>query len=215
MKQWSFPLVSRTAPLISLDGELIRYGHAEFLGGLDYRLHQLVRGVGGTDLKIMDHPAESGFVLLDPSSLVAVDPNFLTPGTSLTIEALGLADLQPVSQDMVVEANALRPLSPAHGKASLSESGDIALSWIRCDRIDLGWLADVDMPMSEGMLQFQIKLMANDLELQSWTVGAEHLIISASELAGLPVSALPLLRFEIRQVGRHALSRPLNINTAP
>jgi hypothetical protein len=204
--------VSRSAPVISINGEIIRYGRAEFLGGADFRLHGLVRGLGGTDDKITEHPASSSMLLLDRSAMTAVDPAFASSSNMLTVEATGLADITPVSGVLSIEANAVRPLSPVRGSAVRQSSGEVVLKWVRRNRIDPGWIDEVEMLMSEDQLQFEIAIFADGLKLRSWTAFEEQFMVLAAEMAGFQLAPASLIQFEIRQVGRHARSKPLDLS---
>jgi Putative phage tail protein len=204
--------VSRSAPTISINGDIIRYGWAEFLGGTDYRLHGLVRGLGGSDDKIVPHPVGTPMLLLDLSAMSAIDPGFAIPGNILTVEATGLADIEPVSTQIMVEANAVRPSAPVSGRILKQASGDILIRWIRRNRIDPGWVDEVELPMSEDQLQFDITLFVNGSPLRSWAAFAEQFEIGAAEISALQLPIATLLRFEVRQVGRHARSKPLAIS---
>jgi hypothetical protein len=203
--------LSRSAPALSLNGEILRFGRAEYLGGADYRLHGLIRGVGGTEHNIADHPAGTAALLLDPASLTSIDPSFAVPNSILKVEGLGIGDANPASAEILVERNAVRPLSPVHGQALRGADGGFALRWIRRNRADPGWIDGVDMPMSEDQLQFDITLKIAGENVRSWTVFTENFLLSAVELASMSISVSSMLNFEIRQVGRYAQSRPLHI----
>jgi hypothetical protein len=77
--------------------------------------------------------------------------------------------------------------------------------------MDLGWQNQVDMPLSEDSLQFEIALFVGGVKLRSWQSSEEYLVITAQESAALQLPVMTPLQFEIRQIGRHALSKPLLI----
>jgi hypothetical protein len=202
---------SASAPVISVQGELISFGSAEFLGNKNYRLHSLLRGIGGTEHRIADHTPNAPWLLIEPTSLFALDPAHVRVGELVTLEAAGLADIAPCSATLLVEGIAIQPRSPVHGTCVSGANGDWLLSWKRRDRMDLGWQNQVDMPLSEDSLQFEIALFVGGVKLRSWQSSEEYLVITAQESAALQLPVMTPLQFEIRQIGRHALSKPLLI----
>jgi hypothetical protein len=201
-----------SAPMIMINQEILRYGRAEHLGGLLYRLSALLRGAYGTEDKAASHAQGSPILWLDPATTTPIDPNYVKIGSDLSIEALGLGDTEPVTKTLSVEGNAIRPRSPVHGLLFRESDGAIKLSWRRRDRIDTGWKDEVDLPMSEDELRFEVQLRSNGQLLQTWSLATESLFVSAAELALLPIATGSLLIWEVRQIGRYALSRPLTVS---
>jgi Putative phage tail protein len=203
----------KSAPAISLNGEIMRYATAEFLGGRNYRLKGLLRGTAGSEYAIVMHPAGSKMVLLDEDAMRPIDRNYITLSSIITVEAIGLGDTMPVADMLLIEGNAIRPFAPAHGKVFKDAAGNRHVHWIRRNRIDGGWQDEVDMVMSEDTLLFDVTLRHNGLPRQSWQSTAEQMSISATELGSLQIPQGAALQFEIRQVGRYARSKPLMIST--
>ncbi len=204
--------LSSSAPAIWINGEIIRYGTAEYLGEQRFRLRRLARGLAGTEDKIVPHSLGTQILLLESETLRAVDAIPLVRGEDIHLEAVGLGDSTPVIANAVVAANALRPPIPAHGHIAVAANGDVALSWVRRSRVDPGWSDEVDIPQGEGALLFDIDVIENQSVLASWQVPEEHFVLSATALAAVTAASLTDLSFEVRQVGRYARSNPLYIS---
>ncbi len=199
--------LSAFAPVLWINGEILRYGQAEYLGAAEYRLHNLARGLAGSEHKILLHPSNSKIVLIDQATMKLIDPEWLRTGQILSIEALGTADQFPVSAEALIEGNAVRPLSPVHFSVVSDDAGGLELNWMRRNRIDPGWSDEVDIPMSEEVLAFDVSLSVNGNLLSSWIVAEEKLHLSAAEILALQIPASIEGVFAVSQIGRHARSR--------
>lgn len=199
--------LSINAPHLWLGGEIIRYGRAERINETDYRISQLLRGVAGSEHLIAAHGANEPVVLLDATSLYPVDPGLMHVGEQRQFEASGLADVAPATAQLSIYGNALMPLPPVHLRWTPDGLGGGQLDWFRRSRLDTGWRDSVDLPIGEDRLAFEIRCLRNALQVDSWTVEAEHLSLSAAEvltLAGDPVAPLD---FEVCQIGTYTKSR--------
>ncbi len=203
--------LSQFAPALWINGEILRYGVAEYLGGADYRLRLLARGLAGSEHKTGPHLSGTEFLLIEQQSLKLIDPLHVTSGATIIAEALGLNEQSPIAVSLLVEGVATRPFSPVDGRGIRDINGNISLSWLRRDRIDTGWNDEVDMPMSEDALSFEVLLATAGQTLASWIVPDEQIIFAASEVAGWQLPGGSNAMFEIRQIGRHARSAPLSI----
>ena len=196
------------APTLWIDGEIIRYGTAEYLGGSDYRLDTPIRGLAGSDEYMTLHQSGSSVVLLEQASLRAIDDFAVTTGSDMIVEAQGLADVEPVAATLRVTANALRPLAPVHLTANQRSDGSLLLQWVRRSRVDYGWRDFVDMPQVEGSLRFEVRLKLDNVERARWQTQTESLNLTSAELASIaPLGAVTAV-FEIREIGRHSPSEP-------
>jgi hypothetical protein len=196
------------APAIWLDGEVIRYGQAEKIALQDYRLSRLVRGCFNTPSST-DHVTDSSIFLLDGDTVSRIDDGVGAVGSTLLIEALGIGDAQPVAASAVVQALATTPFSPVHGQIVRGSSGELTLSWIRRDRLPNLWADGVDIPNSEGADAFIVKLHVGAASLGVWQTMESVFVLDAAQLSALNISSGAMLRFEIAQQGRYALSSPL------
>ncbi|MFZ1736698.1 phage tail baseplate protein, partial [Sphingorhabdus sp.] len=200
--------VSPTAPAVWIGDEIVRYGFAERISATDYRLTNLLRGVSGTDFSPNVHQIGAPLVLLDSDTLHFVEGHPLIVGQDITFEAMGLADVLPETTELLLNGNALRPLSPVHSSFDVNDAGDGLLSWIRRTRRDNGWQDSVDIPIGEDVLSFEILCYSSGLLRSAWTTDVEHLVIPAAELTALAGGLSGVLDFEFRQIGTHSKSGP-------
>ena len=198
------------APALWLDGEIIRYGNAEQIGPLKYRLQNLLRGCFGTDSSAA-HPHQSGIFLIEPESLFAINAVPTPIGAVLTITAQGTADVVPIELSIAVTGNAIRPRRPVHGAIERFATGDVLFRWQRRDRLAYQWLDGADIPNSEGQTQFVVDLHADGLPVANWTLSSSELRLTAAEIDSLAVPAGAMIELHIVQQGRAARSQPLVI----
>jgi hypothetical protein len=197
------------ASLCWVGGELIRIGRAEYLGGNRYRLSALQRGCFGTESQISGHLAGENLVVLDSDSLRILDGARAVLGSTLAIEALGIADVAPAAATIAVQGNAIRPLMPVHGKSELRENGDLHVGWIRRARIDPGWHDYVDVPAVDGEGHYSLAIASAGQSLPAIAVSQSEYLIPAAQLAAWGILPSAQLTFEVRQVGRYNQSAPL------
>jgi hypothetical protein len=163
--------------------ELVHFRTATAVSERRYRLRGLLRGVRGTEAYIADHSANEPFVLLDPipgvftlAPLAAVDQSLaskcLSPGQ-------GLGDV--AAQSLVFRGNALRPLSPVHGRQSLLANGDRVIKWIRRSRNGFDWLDAIDVPLGEATELYRLTIKVGttvqrtlDVAQPTWTYSASQ-----------------------------------------
>ncbi|HCY54476.1 MAG TPA: hypothetical protein DF715_02735 [Oceanicaulis sp.] len=116
--------------------EIIQFASAELIAPSQWRLRDLIRGLGGSPVS----GAQSGarVVVLDGAGAVlALDANAL--GAPLTLIAVpagrSLGDVSARQVEALYEGVEYRPLSPVHLKA-VWQGDDLALSWIRRTRLE-------------------------------------------------------------------------------
>ena len=196
------------APMLWLNGEIIRYGNAAKVGTQKYQLTGLLRGCFGTDSSL-SHPVQANAFLIESDSLLPLNSVPSPINAELRIEAQGIGDTAPVEQSILVAGNAIRPCKPVHGKIERLASGDIQLQWQRCDRLAHVWVDGADVPNSEGVSNYTVALYANGTLRATWTKSLSTFQISASEILALPILAGSSFQFQIVEIGRFARSDPL------
>jgi hypothetical protein len=204
--------VDPDAPHFDLGGEIVRYGHCEDLGGRVYRLSRLLRNCFRPH-PCPSHPAGAAFVLAEESTLRQIEEPALTRGDVVTIQAIGLADAAPVEASLTVEALATTPLAPVHGRSSVAPDGSVNFTWIRRSRIDAGWRDGVDQLMVEESEAYRITAIVNATTVGEWTSNAASFRLTATQLSELGIGAGSAVAITVRQVGRHAQSETLRIET--
>jgi hypothetical protein len=155
----SDPALAAGANLAAVGDELLQFGVVEPLGPRRFRLSRLLRGRRGTEWAAEGHAAGEPFVLLEASSLTAVDPPLQALGTQVRVKAHGLAD--PAEQPPALRlfhAEALRPPAPVHLKAERRDDGAIGVSWVRRSRSGWSWLSGTDTPLGEEREAYRLAL---------------------------------------------------------
>jgi len=202
------PLVS-DAPVFHVDGEFIRVGRVAALGAKRYRLSRFARACFSDQLSAPAHAVGSQIVWMDPASTRIIAATEYHIGQTITVEAQGLSDPNPVVATAVASGRAITPLMPVRGRARRQANGDIDLNWFRRSRLDLGWVDGVDQLMVEDREAYHVLLFADDIIIRDWTVFENALHISADDYAGLGVQSGSDLHFSVQQIGRFTQSTPL------
>lgn len=181
------------APLSALSGvnqlavegpdgwEIIQFASAELIAPSQWRLRDLIRGLGGSPVS----GAQSGarVVVLDGAGAVlALDANAL--GAPLTLIAVpagrSLDDVSARQVEALYEGVEYRPLSPVHLKA-VWQGDELALSWIRRTRLegDAWGVGEVVLGETQELYRVEIRdgagalLWAGESTLPSILVPAE------------------------------------------
>lgn len=199
------------APYCWVNGEFIRFGNCEALGGGVFRLSRLRRGCFQPGGGVPKQPAGTQFVLVEPDTARLIDGRVFDVGELVEVEALGLADLAPVSTSVAVQALATKPMPPVHGCFAPGSDGSVMLSWIRRSRIDAGWRDGIDQMMAEQQEQYLVALAANGFPVGEWTVYENRLAFSSTQWTALGIPQNSSVTAEIRQIGSHAQSAPLQL----
>ena len=189
--------------------ELIQFARAEPRGAGVWRLTDLLRGRGGTELGIFSHEAGDAFALID-EDLVALDPALVGDAALVQIAALGLIDPAPVLAPILLAGATRRPLSPVHGELIVAADGALRLGWTRRARGALLWPDAVETPLNEAAEAYRIVLGDPASPVAQWETAEPRLDISATLAAQLR-DAAPGAWFAVRQRGDHGLSEPLGL----
>lgn len=200
------------APYVWLDGEFLRFGNCRLLGNGVFQLSRLRRGCFQSEGAVLVHPIGSRFVLMEADSARLLGESAFGMGETVTLEALGIADVAPVSDTITIRALTTKPLTPVHGSFKRLSDGSVTLQWVRRSRIDDGWRDGVDQMMAEPQEQYLVSLSADGISFGTWTASAASKIFSASEWGSFGISPTSIVTAQILQVGRHAQSEPLLIN---
>lgn len=149
------------------------------------------------------------------SPVMRFDPRFWTLnfpaasiGSSLLFEASGRGDVQPVTQSLLVEARAIRPLAPVHISAERRADGTLALCWIRRSRFDPGWTDFSDQPVGEERLEFDVKISSGGSTLHSVGVAESSTEVSTAIIEGWGLPSGATVELQVRQLGQFAISHP-------
>ena len=199
------------ANLAAIGSEIIQFGQAVPSGSGCFKLSRLLRGRRGSEWAMAGHAAGEDFCLLDARSLKAITLPAEMLGTKVTVTARAPGDsAAPPSVARDANGEAMRPLSPAHLRASLLADGSLALSWVRRSRLSWAWLDEVEAPNDATVDGFRIRASRGGGFVER-DVTASMTSLSAAELSALGTGPVTV---EVRQIGALATSRPaaLTIN---
>ncbi|MGJ3231306.1 MAG: baseplate multidomain protein megatron [Oceanicaulis sp.] len=204
--------VSSVTPLAALAGEslaaiegeagweVIAFTGAELNADGTYRLTGLLRGLGGSPLDAK--AAGAAFVLLDGAGAV-LPVTGDERGADLIVSAHRPGEPASASAARQVTARYggadLRPLRPVHARVRRS-GADLALSWIRRDRIDADAWARPDIPMSEAREAYRVELFTEDTPAAAYETAAPHLTLDAAAVAALFPGGLQGATVRIAQI---------------
>lgn len=205
----SWAQLMQGANMAMIGSEIIQFAHAEPVAPTTWRISGLLRGRGGTEHAMTSHVSGEPFVLLD-DSLVAVAASLIGDTAGNEIVAIGRGDLEPAVCPIGNNGLTQRPLSPVHGRASLTADGGAELCWVRRARGAWRWLDEVDAPLNEDSELWEISFGVDQPPLKVWQTTSPMLIISPALLGELQASTTGHV-FAIRQVGRQSRSLPLMV----
>jgi len=188
-------------------------GHAVPLGSRQWRLSNLLRGRGGTELAVEGHTSDEEFVLLD-SRPVLLDPAIVGNTPETQIVAVGRGDAVPVTAGVAMQGITLRPLFPVHPRISSLADGSLRFDWTRRSRGAWSWKDGVDSPLHEQAEAYQATYGPVDSPLAVWLLDVPQLTLSPQDQADL-AARRPGGQLLVRQQGSYDLSEPLFLSTLP
>ncbi|MFP5406927.1 MAG: hypothetical protein ACLGHY_11550, partial [Gammaproteobacteria bacterium] len=187
--------------LAVLGNELIQFGRAEPLGGGKFRLSRLLRGRAGSEWACGTHAAGEIFCLLQPATLQKVTLGPAAIGATVEVTT-GESET-----NVLLQGEALRPLTPVNLTATAQPDGELLLRWTRRSRGGLAWIDGVDAPLGETREQYRIVVASSGQSIELSTVEAT-ILIDAATIDALGAGSLTV---SVQQVGDYAISRPIQI----
>ena len=160
--------------------EIFQAVHAELVAPNVYRLSQLLRGLDGSHVDMMDIiQAGARVAFLDNGwKAIELPPNYIGETVNLTAEAGGRpSDLIAFNY----RANHLRPLAPVHAKIDYRD-GLAIISWIRQSRIGGDNWGGLDIPLGEDAEIYLVQLLSEGQSMSEYEVTEPQISISISDL---------------------------------
>lgn len=185
--------------------EIVQFGSAELIASGRYRLSRLLRGQRGTEHQVVNHPAGSRFVLLDPARQPRPTFSVSRIGTAITWRTAPIPQGPTGDLSEAVAftntGRGLRPFAPVHLKAVRDAAGDVRLAWIRRTRLGGdAWLAEV--ALGEEVEDYAVTVLNGATPVRSVQTGQPSLLYTAAQQAAdfgvLPAS----LAWSVAQVSR-------------
>lgn len=196
------------ANLCLVGRELVQFGSAEPLGGANWRLSRLRRGLRGTEWAMAAHEEGEPFLLIEEERLAEPLATLGLGGEvggTLRVAALGLGDAEAVDAMTQISGEALIPPAPVHVTA-MAQDGGVVLRWVRRSRAGWRWINGADVPLAEESERYAVRLLDGTTVLRSaeavvpeWTYTAA--MIAADGASGLTLTA------EVAQIGTLAQGR--------
>lgn len=196
----------RGTNLCLLGQELLQFGRAVQLGPRQYRLSRLLRGRRGTEWAMATHAIGEDFLLIEADALVTVPDAYVRAGSTLTLLALGLGDLEPAQAQLGVVGTALKPPSPVHLTVAADAAGNRIVQWTRRSRAGWTWMDHVDVPLGEEFERYRLRVLAGETMLRTIETAVPEFSYSAAMAA--EDSAAGSLTVEVIQVGARGASAP-------
>lgn len=139
--------------------EVIGFAGAELVSPGRYRLTELLRGLGGSDVAMGAAAAGNRLVVLDGNvGLLPVEADWL--GGELALRAFaGRLDGTGAAMAATVSLAPVLPLPPAHLRAVRGGGGDIALGWVRRSRADAGSWATAEVPLEHVPEAYRVTIL--------------------------------------------------------
>jgi hypothetical protein len=135
--------------------EVLGFAGATLVAPGRYRLGDLLRGLGGSDVAMGAAAAGNRLVVLDGNvAVLPVEPDWL--GGELALRAFGgRDDGTGTAFGATLTLGPVLPLPPVHLRALRGAGGDVTLGWMRRSRADAGSWAAAEVPLEhtpEGYL---------------------------------------------------------------
>lgn len=193
------------ANLSLLGAELVQFGTADWLGGRRFRLGRLLRGRRGTERAVQSHTAGEAFTLIERESLAVIEAPVGGTGGSARVVANGIGDVDPITVDVPITGESLRPPSPVHLTATRLTNGDIQIRWVRRSRLGWSWTSGSDTPLGEEGEAYRLILSGAGTEHSVTVDGPDYLYSLAEQTADGLAGALHI---SVAQIGTNSPSHP-------
>jgi hypothetical protein len=193
------------AAAIGLNGrwEIVQFKNAENLAGNVWRLTGLLRGRRGTEHAIGSSEIGDRFVLVSDGSLARIPMDVAEVGVARLYQAAALGTPPGDAIEFTGEGIALKPFSPVHVTGDRNEDGDLAIDWIRRDRL----ATDTNSAMSETVEDYEVDILNSGGEvIRTISVSDSEARYSAEQQTddfGEPQESVHLIVYQISEaVGR-------------
>jgi len=194
--------------LASLGNEIFQFKNAVLVSAGLYKLSGLLRGRLGTELGMAGHGVGERFVLL--TGVLQIQP---IPSSDIGAARLyqavsnGQALGSGPQQTVIAAGRTLQCFSPVYLFATNNGvAGDIAIRWLRRDRLHWQWRDLVDIPMSESTEAYVVSIFSGASVVRTISVsgaGVQNATYTAAQQTtdfGAPFNPGDLLTFGVQQI---------------
>ena len=169
----------------ALGWELLQFQDAEIETDGAWRLATMLRGQAGSEAQAaIGAPASARAVFVNSALARAVFPLSLR-GLSQQWQAGPDGEVPDTavysSKDVTIEAQALKPLSPVHLRAT-RQGGDVLITWIRRTRIG-GDSWEGEVPLGEVFERYQLTVFSNNMPVRNIETDKREFAYAAGDIA--------------------------------
>lgn len=194
-------LADQSVNLAVLGDELVQFIDADEISTNRWVLTGLVRGARGTEYAIDTHDGSERFVLVSS----AVRKHIMGAGEIGDTDYYKFSTLgdnldSTETTALEFQANAHRPLSPAHVQLQREPGGDWAISWVRRTRIGGGTINGQDVPLGEVSELYRVKIMDGADVVETYETTDPDLTYTAAQQTADWGSAQTSLSVQVVQV---------------
>jgi hypothetical protein len=171
--------------------EVLGFAGAELVAPGRYRLTDLLRGQGGSDVAMGPAAAGSRLVVLDGNvAVLPVEADWL--GGTLALQAFaGRHDATGTAFAATLGLGPVLPLPPVHLRALRGPGDDVALGWLRRSRADAGAWAAAEVPLEHLPEAYHVTIFDGATPVRSFDVTAPSATYTAAAQAA-DFGALPV-----------------------
>jgi hypothetical protein len=182
------------------DWEIVGFAEAQLLAPGRYRLTRLLRGLGGSDVAMGPVSAGRRVLVLDERvAMLPLEAARLGDVLALRVYA-GAADLGGQQIEVTLGAGPLRPLPPAHLRATRRADGGIAIAWVRRSRADADGWGMAEPPLEAAPEAYRVSIWAGGVRVRSRVVGIPEDLYTAAEQSADFGGPAPALEIDVTQV---------------
>jgi len=181
--------------------EIVQFVNVVDNGYGNYTLSKFLRGRRGSEWAMGGHAADDVFVLLD-AAIQRIDLGVAAIGLSRTYRATSLGALtqQTDTTAFALAAVCLKPWAVDHVRGVRDGSGNLAITWLRRDRIDGEWRDSVDVGQSEAAESYEIDILAGATVVRTITAATPAADYTAAQQTADFGSAQGSVDIEIYQI---------------
>jgi hypothetical protein len=167
--------------------EILQFRDAEEISAGVWQLSDLLRGqLGTSDAAVAGAPVDADFVMLDD----AVVPAGLQPGEAglelnwrVGPAGSDISDANFVTATQIGGVRALLPYAPVHLRGQW-DGADLAISWIRCGRLDADRWEASEIPLGEESESYEVTIaVAGGSPVRVVTTAAPSWLYAAAAIA--------------------------------
>lgn len=162
--------------------EIIQFTTASQIAPAHYLLRNLLRGRLGTEHHAVHHGVGDRFIVLN-GALASIDTGLGAVGSLRQFKATGPNEsLTAVAAvDFTYDGANLKPLSPAHLRASRGVDGSLSLEWVRRSRQGFDWIAGADAPLGEESEAYEVDILSGGNVLRTLATPVSQVVYTAQQ----------------------------------